>query len=224
MSFNCAEIDKLNTLLSRVTKKFLRACEQVQAMNKKLANLCHIYGEMEQVCGMSGGVGQQPASDQRPFNYNMMLSGLVQQIESVRDIKQVYVVYARRKADEITSIQSKLYGEQIVLDAYKSQQQQNSYMDHSQLVVMTSPTESSMFDESTQSTLDQNVNDAHNNQDDDDDQYFQQNSHHFINPIEALLDEDPMDDDDDTESSERLVQYDTMMNQSELQFVDNPVF
>ncbi len=46
---------------------------------------------------------------------------LLQQIESLKNLKQVYLMYARRKANEITLIQNEIYGEEAVREAFNEE-------------------------------------------------------------------------------------------------------
>ena len=164
--------DELESRLSRTSNKFGKACNQIQALKQRIAQLMASFSFYDRInqqtssssnsnsttnnngcCSLVGssrhfiridGLEAYENNIEIDFNVSTLKESLRMQIESLQSVKTAYVVYARRKADEITRLQCDLYGEEAVREAYgqeavlpndSHQQQQQQQQQHQQQTI-----------------------------------------------------------------------------------------
>ena len=124
MSFNT-----LSDQLAHASKKFSRACDQINILKQRIAELIRMFS----YCDPNLAVNNQQASNPTEatynsatytthstnnFNVSIFKESIRQQIENLQSVKTAYLMYAHSKADEITRLQCELYGEEAVRVAY----------------------------------------------------------------------------------------------------------
>jgi hypothetical protein len=134
----------LSDLLEKSSKKFLKSCDEIKIINKKLSHLLNSYTQCEEEITNQEKWNEQNDTKSttnnnkdpfflrhdlerlefmsQNFKCDLMRNFLSQEIEHLKNMKQVYLIYARRKASEITQLQNELYGEEAVQEAYQTVQ------------------------------------------------------------------------------------------------------
>ncbi|RNA42052.1 hypothetical protein BpHYR1_037135 [Brachionus plicatilis] len=98
--------------LQKATKKFTKSCDQIKLLKQRIAELIKMFSFTENLDALS------LTSERASFNKNLFNETIRQQIENLQSIRTAYIMYARKKADEITKLQCDLYGEDAVQEAY----------------------------------------------------------------------------------------------------------
>lgn len=105
--------------LEKATKKFTKSCDQIKLLKQRITELIKMFSYTETLDGL-------PVTSERPsFNKNVFNETIRQQIENLQSIRSAYVMYAHKKADEITKLQCELYGEDAVREAYEMVRNEN---------------------------------------------------------------------------------------------------
>jgi hypothetical protein len=129
MSFNT-----LNDQLAHASKKFTKACDQINILKQRIAELLRMFsycgggGEPSLASNTNSTNNINAISNQIPqtttttntFNTSIFKESIRQQIENLQSVKTAYYMYAQKKADEITRLQCELYGEEAVRIAYEN--------------------------------------------------------------------------------------------------------
>jgi len=131
MSFNT-----LNDQLAHASKKFTKACDQINILKQRIAELLRMFsycGEPSLASNTNNTNNTNAISNQisqttttttttttNTFNTSIFKESIRQQIENLQSVKTAYYMYAQKKADEITRLQCELYGEEAVRIAYEN--------------------------------------------------------------------------------------------------------
>ena len=98
----------LDERLELASKKFTKACEQIKVLKQQITVNLTMYANFTEM----------PDETAHDLNLNRNRETLRQKIETLQNFKNIFYMYAHRKADEITKIQCELYGEDAVRNAY----------------------------------------------------------------------------------------------------------
>lgn len=171
---SCFNDESPNDLVKRLKKesnKFVKACDQIKLVKKRITELLNLFNE-QNTNGGGGNSSSESSSNESSNqliclrkNSHVLREKLRLEIESLQSIKSSFFLFANRKADEITKLQCELYGEEAVRMAYDTAPSQSSSSSSSSLEATTTA--------STSLTTNQNVqhdNDDENVEDYDDEE------------------------------------------------------
>ena len=128
-----ADSAEMYRCLAKASKKFLKSCDQIKVINNKISELYEAYSQCDDDETFSADTTTTSTEStsssvinpltsfytkhdrehmhtlNRSFKAQLMKDFLLQQIENLKSLKQIYLIYARRKATEITHMQNELY-------------------------------------------------------------------------------------------------------------------
>lgn len=107
----------LDERLALASKKFTKACEQIKVLKQQITVNLTMYANFTEMqeSPTPTTTTTQPTDG---LSLNRNRETLRQKIETLQNFKNIFYMYAHRKADEITKIQCELYGEDTVRSAY----------------------------------------------------------------------------------------------------------
>ena len=103
----------LNARLAHESKKFVKACDQIKMLKRRISELVGMFSFCDPNQMESANDAEEDDITNSCSNVNLFRESIRQQIENLQNIKRAYFIYANKKADEITRLQCELYGESI---------------------------------------------------------------------------------------------------------------
>jgi hypothetical protein len=133
--------NEISERLAHSSRKFARTCDQIRMLKRRISELIGLYGYYENMPSSSGAASVDAHATSASATNAIEVAAVTEsanstsesgelikefvrrEIESLQRVKSAYLMYAYRKADEITRLQCELYGEDAVREAYQQADQ-----------------------------------------------------------------------------------------------------